>query len=693
MISFAQVSEIEQLIAQGDHMQSLDWLEKALSGTTRDKYQQDIVVLRSRYNVYKRAHYTVNQITFPEFSIGVNQISMAILTLLNEIKRAHEVEKYEKNKFEYAIGIDLGDGESSISFINIETKYDQIPELFTDINGRKSIVTAFAQAGKFSKPYIGEEAIIRTKDINNLVLNFKFPPSNTLGFRHTFINAPPFIELMFNEFLSKHPYINAKNSYVFIGSPASWKKEDRDMYASIFSRIDNFPPYEIVSESKSALLFAKEYSKLSDKELEGKILIIDIGSSTTDFTFLNQLSVIDIPNLGINVGGRLIDEAIGDKIISELNYNPEGLDFNNSNQREYLNFLARRTKERVYGSEIDLFEPDDLTLKAVFRTTISKLNQISRKDLDELKVNDSEMTWYQLFKKLLEQVKDGIKEEPDIILITGGGSKIYYVNEICSQVFSTKKFPVDKEPFFSVCRGLSSYGRLQFKIKEYYDDIDNICNSEDITRIIEKDIDLLEKHLSEFYNYALFDKVLSPLLLDIKGRNFDIQNMEGLSGLVFDKLIDVLYSNTSKKYLNNINTAYFSPIEIAINKEIIDLSTKYGFGAAKLDISFRLTREIVESDVEERKVLNGIFTEIIKLMDKYIPMGLRNFIPNKPVEFAVWLVKFGFNFMNQIVGFLINDTSLFKINNGNRDALITLVRNEIKFQLRNQSFAIEKFVR
>ena len=101
----------------------------------------------------------------------------------------------------------------------------------------------------------------------------------------------------------------------FVGCPSGWSASVRERYAELL-REAGMRQVTVWPESRAALVYARESGYISQDLAEGAILIIDIGSSTTDFTAVQNLE-IRISDFGQNaLGGGLIDKAILERIVA-----------------------------------------------------------------------------------------------------------------------------------------------------------------------------------------------------------------------------------------------------------------------------------------------------------------------------------------------------------------------------------------
>ncbi len=96
-----------------------------------------------------------------------------------------------------------------------------------------------------------------------------------------------------------------------VGAPSGWSSQERDTYMHLLQE-SGMPRVAVEKESRAAFLHIKE-SKAFDlraDHLMKRVLIIDIGSSTTDFTLVAHLEAQSLEDFGQDIGAGLIDQAI-----------------------------------------------------------------------------------------------------------------------------------------------------------------------------------------------------------------------------------------------------------------------------------------------------------------------------------------------------------------------------------------------
>ena len=173
-------------------------------------------------------------------------------------------------------GFDLGDAESAIS--RLEKKENKEPEILT-INEARSFITAYALL-KDGRILIGEGACYDPEAIKRKE-RFK---SRFLVDPNTAKDVSSFASGVLGELYMSGQMIHGEDCCFYIGCPAGWDKMAREEYRSIFEKV-SYPPTKIISESRAALVCAcqSKHLQVGYDILNKPVLVVDIGSSTTDF--------------------------------------------------------------------------------------------------------------------------------------------------------------------------------------------------------------------------------------------------------------------------------------------------------------------------------------------------------------------------------------------------------------------------
>lgn len=206
------------------------------------------------------------------------------------------------------IGFDLGHGETAVAKAIVESIE---PPQMLEINNKKNQITALGWHPDLGY-LVGEQALIQA-GVTQLEISFKQKPNHDLNYRKT---ISTFVATYYRLLQESKQIEGEKNSYFYIGCPSGWSMSDREEYQKLLQTAGIFQ-LRVVPESRAAFMQAKEAGKLEYEKLKSSVLIVDIGSSTTDFTLVKTLHEIPV-DFGSNaLGASLIDRAIFERTLAK----------------------------------------------------------------------------------------------------------------------------------------------------------------------------------------------------------------------------------------------------------------------------------------------------------------------------------------------------------------------------------------
>ena len=427
------------------------------------------------------------------------------------------------------IGIDFGDGTTSLALLQTDSNGNALkdekgktirPREQDILSGDEttgsrteipSVLARHSDPSKTSETPIGEKAAQLVTSGWELHSNWKTYPSTPketaiYSARDRERDAKAFMKAVWEHYCkTDSPPDNPK---VAIGVPSDWKAADIEKYRE-WAVEAGIPNVTILPESTAALLYARQFLKdqngnpVSDTALEDGILMIDIGSSTTDFTYANGLKLPFEP-YGMEFGSRYIDLIILKSCVESLP--PQSRDrirntlFRKEN-RELKNaavFSCRKMKERYFTSLV----PDDSD--RIARNISEGAVQVGEDFLDlqlwedprtriasasywkglldsgcpafaKIKTaNGKQYAWRELFREYLKKTRENISRTSGegsldklTVVLTGGASRMWFVLDDIAEVFGgeTRIFTgTGNERSFSVARGLAWACYAQDKI-------------------------------------------------------------------------------------------------------------------------------------------------------------------------------------------------------------------------------------
>ena len=224
-------------------------------------------------------------------------------------------------------------------------------------------------------------------------------------------------------------------TYFFVGCPSGWLKKPglREKYEALL-REAGITEVSVEPESRAAFIQAKEARDLraTATQLTGTVLIIDIGSSTTDFTIVvnQKINSVEVEDDGVPLGAALIDKLILDRAVASSATPDRVAELMNSHQpnRARCEIECRRAKEKYFNNPALYENPKNLLFFDV------RLDRQTRLELEITGATMKEIldtpisalqgrSWRGTYRGLLESIRDRMAErglKPDLIIMTGG---------------------------------------------------------------------------------------------------------------------------------------------------------------------------------------------------------------------------------------------------------------------------------
>lgn len=405
-------------------------------------------------------------------------------------------------------GFDLGDAESAVSLLE---KNSELPPTILEIEGVRSFITAYAALSDGTL-LIGENACYA-----------KEARKRKLRFKSRFLKDPA-VEQDIRSFsagvlgalyTSGNLLRNDDSSCFYIGCPAGWSRNDRERYRSIFERV-GYPPVKVISESRAALVSAcqSKHLQIGYNIMEHPMLVVDIGSSTTDFAYINRGREVEMQTGGeVYLGGGVMDELLLDHAIEHSN-NPQKIRriFEESEAwKNYCEFACRRLKEKYY-SDMDYFSDHECRDSVLIRYSFPPVRlsiEMNASIADHLENGSSERldgdSFRSVFLSSLRNVRESISgDTPQLLFLTGGVSKMPGIRQWCTEVFPEAVIITGAEPEFSVSRGLAWTGKIDEELREFRKEIEDLNN----TSVVE---DIVKEHINELYR-DIVDTMTKPII-------------------------------------------------------------------------------------------------------------------------------------------------------------------------------------
>jgi hypothetical protein len=307
---------------------------------------------------------------------------------------------------------------------------------------------------------------------------------------------------------------NGAVRWVF-GAPSGWSKSRREKYERLF-RSFGLTRVEVVPESRGALLYARESGELEivPGKSRGTVLIVDIGSSTTDYTSVIGLEATPADDGNTRLGAALIDKEILKRVLERHQDRAllEDLMQDYPDERRRLELICRRAKESYFLTPQDRFKEDpDARVGAIEAVPTRRGDvivdvRLSRADMEAVLSAPigslGGRSWKAAFHDDLKAAIRRLGRKPDIVLLTGGPSRMDFVVDVCKKVVGSRvQLLRDAEPEFAIARGLALAGRTSVRTSGFRKDVKALAKSRKVEALVESRL----PQLAEAMGHAVAD--------------------------------------------------------------------------------------------------------------------------------------------------------------------------------------------
>lgn len=499
----------------------------------------------------------------------------------------------ERKQYTDYFGFDLGDGESAVAWMRAGRRAE--PQMI-ELRGRKSVISAIGRHPQKGM-MIGEEAC-QASGLDWLRVRFK----------SRYLTDPKgsgeMIEAFAREILeilkADGRMDSAETAFFFIGCPSGWSREVRAAYREHFAAA-GMVNCEVISESRAAFMFARESGELrvSDDLLTRPTLIIDAGSSTTDFTFvadLNEKSLRASDFGEVTLGGGLIDRLVLDKNILRSPNSGEIAEILDRYPAyaARCEFEARRVKEMYFTqqmrssalsceSALKLYAGrTPLTLE--ISLTDEDMKEILNRPLNEL----GGRSFIGAYREALVRAKKELSGMlPETVLLTGGASRMPLIGEICREVFPQAQVLKGLEPEYAIARGLCHALRIDQKIQGFSEAVHRLIESDDME-------DLVLSHLGGLYrsvSLPLTERLVNRIAPDVfrLWRAGGLRTINDISIEIAERVRQEMKSDEMREALRPAVSEWVDQLRPEVEKLTDPICDEYDLPRTSLRLPVRLT--------------------------------------------------------------------------------------------------------
>ena len=496
------------------------------------------------------------------------------------------------------IGFDLGHGETALGRAFGATIRE--PEIL-EYRGSRSFVTAVAKTKEGVK--IGADAVNLSVmgDSPEVWVKFKGRHLNKAEIKTpTQLFAKTLIKGLAGEGIIR----GAKESRFIVGCPSGWTEETRADYQSLFEGA-GLKTVRIVPESRAALMTALEQGYLSLEDARSSVLIIDIGSSTTDFTYCRDMEAEDV---GHNIlGSGLLDTEIFNINLARQKSRKqiEKLIKRYPHYRPIMEYWCRLAKEQYFtGQEtpVEMIKRLPVDGGILFEIRIDKKDAdlILNSKLDAL----NNYSWQTAFDYALRETIDNLGgRDPDTVLLTGGASRLPLVLPATRKAFPAAKVVRGAEPEFAIARGLAWLGRFEFLHASFKDSVAAMLASDGAVYSKARDAShVLGKKIAPVLVDAMAANCIVPVFQD--WRSGKIKSLGEVEGQLSIRVKTWLQSDSATSVLKPVIDEWFAQLQRDIEQETDPLCRNHGLPAMvlSLDDSQHISRHLEDLSISAPRV-------------------------------------------------------------------------------------------
>ena len=381
----------------------------------------------------------------------------------------------------YLIGIDFGHGETTASYIDTEKPYADEAKSILNVKKLNILDGDTPEKSKVESAICrdsqeGEWRFVRDctdYKCPDFYVHFKAPMNEISQEKKNAFSA--FVKLVFEhilknqDFLHYDPETGEKNFCVFAACPSEWEDGSDGQIQKYKEFLNESIPVQWVIKESDAAYFK---FKAQDRFSKSSALVIDIGSSTIDFTAYGESGLLSTE--GKKHGASNVEIAIYnyyDQINDEhfVNARNEASILPNNNVWENgVKHYIKKSKEEFYRNELRHVGLDlhNKNFGSLLRERVFDCYEITPKKLEE----DILVEYCKDLQFDMENVKKNTGTV-DTVILTGGASRMPWVQLLVKDVFGESEVHRDTEPSYVVSDGIVSYAFAVNQFKQKYNDI------------------------------------------------------------------------------------------------------------------------------------------------------------------------------------------------------------------------------
>ena len=499
-------------------------------------------------------------------------------------------------------GFDLGDAESAVSVLQKEKT--ALPQVLS-VRSAKSFITAYARL-KNQELIIGEDACYNPDAVERK-LRFK---SRFLTDKESETDIRRFAAGVLGELYQNGDLIQNEDCCFYIGCPAGWDRIARERYRSVFERL-GYPPVRIISESRAALVSAcqSKHLQVGYDILAHPVLVVDIGSSTTDFAYIAGGREVELQTAGeVFLGGGIMDEILLEEGLAASSDEKalRAVFAESEPWRSYCEFAARRLKEKYFADEEYWKDRECLeNIRVYYDTPLNLTLRMDQETADRLLNKNwprlDGRSFHDVFVSSLRETRQHIAGElPELIFLTGGVSRLPLIASWCREVYPEAVTITESQPEFSVARGLSYCGRIDEELRAFQKELNDLIDSTAVEKIV-------ARHINDLYKLAV-DTLTGPIIENAvlpvidRWREGEIQRLAEIDGILQKEIEAWLHTEDARKLLAKPVSTWLKPVAYDLEEYTLPICARHNVPYRALSLTSYLALSDIDIHLDTKNV-------------------------------------------------------------------------------------------
>ena len=482
------------------------------------------------------------------------------------------------------IGFDLGHGESALALTRRVGGGEPVP---LEV-GSRSFVTAVGRTEE-GRVLVGRTALEASDRLVEAYVRFKRPDFPTDPTTRSALRL--FAAAVFRHLAGTRQVDDLQGAIAYVGCPSSWGPELRADYEALM-REAGLPRPAVVPESRAAFLHAREAGELTvtSDDLGRRVLLVDVGSSTTDMTLSVDLNERPVDAGNQHLGAGLIDAFLVEWAI-RAQAEPERLRrllAHRPGKRIELDLKLRALKEEWFTAEAGggarparaamLFE--DKTGDLLLRLSVDAKDIEAALDapLDEL----DGRSWRGAFEAALVQCQGALGTAPDLVILTGGAARMGFLAGAVAAMFPKARLVRGREPELAIAKGLALFGRATLRARAFDAEVEALVQGREVERLVARHLPDLYARLADAVAAGLMAAVVRPAIL--RWRAGEVSTLQDLETLIEAEAPLWLQGEAGQAVLAAATEAWFERLRPTVHTLTDPLCARHGIAASALDL-------------------------------------------------------------------------------------------------------------